>query len=223
MPLDRRAKRGYNRYTTLRNTTAMEEKENLSPTRQRTLAAIHTAFYELLRKMPFEKITIRNICDEAKVSKFTFYNYYCDKYELAEALEEEFIGGLCDIIEGPELSEAGNSLRSKNVWNYITDHAEEYRALTTLTLNGVNFNQYLLERLQKLTQKQIADGVPISHVMVAKINDDRVFATFVSSIIAAFVAAFTFCKELKIHSEHKFFVFSCKNIFLHVFLSFLRF
>ena len=41
----------------------MEEKENLSPTRQRTLAAIHTAFYELLRKMPFEKITIRNICD----------------------------------------------------------------------------------------------------------------------------------------------------------------
>ena len=157
MPLDRRAKRGYNRYTTLRNTTAMEEKENLSPTRQRTLAAIHTAFYELLRKMPFEKITIRNICDEAKVSKFTFYNYYCDKYELAEALEEEFIGGLCDIIEGPELSEAGNSLRSKNVWNYITDHAEEYRALTTLTLNGVNFNQYLLERLQKLTQKQIAE------------------------------------------------------------------
>lgn len=137
----------------------MEEKENLSPTRQRTLAAIHTAFYELLRKMPFEKITIRNICDEAKVSKFTFYNYYCDKYELAEALEEEFIGGLCTAIEGPELSEAGNSLRSKNVWNYITDHAEEYRALTTLTLNGVNFNQYLLERLQKLTQKQIADGV----------------------------------------------------------------
>ena len=70
--------------------------------------------------------------------------------ELAEALEEEFIGGLCTAIEGPELSEAGNSLRSKNVWNYITDHAEEYRALTTLTLNGVNFNQYLLERLQKL-------------------------------------------------------------------------
>lgn len=34
-------------------------------------------------------------------------------------------------------------------------------------------------------EKQIAEGIPISHVMVAKINDDRVFATFVSCNVLA--------------------------------------
>lgn len=137
----------------------MEEQENLSPTRQRTVAAIRSAFIGLLRTMPFESITIRNICQAAQVSKFTFYNYYCDKYELAQKLQDEFIGGLCDTIETPEFSEQGNRERDRAVYEYVSTRAEEYHALTTLTLDGVNFNQRLLEGLRRLTQKQIEDGV----------------------------------------------------------------
>lgn len=38
---------------------------------------------------------------------------------------------------------------------------------------------------REFVEKQIAEGIPISHVMVAKINDDRVFATFVSCNVLA--------------------------------------
>lgn len=137
----------------------MEQTENMSPTRQRTVSSIRTAFLALLSERPFETITVRTICEAAKVSKFTFYNYYCDKYALAEAIRENFIDGLCNAIEAPEFSEKGNKERSEKVYRYVFEKKEEYHALTTLTLNGVNFNQRLLERLQVLTLRQIEDGV----------------------------------------------------------------
>lgn len=109
--------------------------------------------------MPFEKITVRLLCQEAQVSKFTFYNYYCDKYELARSIQDEFIGGLCDTIESYDLSEEGSTQRDRDTYEYISARAVEYRALTTLTLEGINFNQRLLQALQRLTRKQIDDGV----------------------------------------------------------------
>ena len=63
------------------------------------------------------------------------------------------------FIEAPEFSEKGNKERSEKVYRYVFEKKEEYHALTTLTLNGVNFNQRLLERLQVLTLRQIEDGV----------------------------------------------------------------
>lgn len=137
----------------------MEGNENLSPTRRRTLAAIHAAFIELLLKQPFESITIRDICKAAQVSKFTFYNYYCDKYALAESIQNEFLDGFCRIIDGYDLSEQGTKDRNRARYLYIAERREEYRALTTLSLDGVNFNQRLQKRLQILHQKQIDDGV----------------------------------------------------------------
>ena len=34
----------------------------------------------LMLKRPFEKITIKNICDETGVIRATFYNHFEDKY-----------------------------------------------------------------------------------------------------------------------------------------------
>ena len=40
---------------------------------------------------PFEKITIKMITDEAGVIRPTFYNYFCDKYEVVEWIFNENI------------------------------------------------------------------------------------------------------------------------------------
>ena len=133
--------------------------KNMSPTQQRTVAAIRQAFLALLKERPFENITVKMICTAAQVSKFTFYNYYCDKYALAEAISEDFIDGMCNAIESSEYSESGNIERGKKVYRFVTEKKDVYHALSTLTLNGVNFSQRLLEKLQKLTQRQIRDGM----------------------------------------------------------------
>ena len=133
--------------------------KNMSPTQQRTVAAIRQAFLALLKERPFENITVKMICTAAQVSKFTFYNYYCDKYALAEGISEDFIDGLCNAIESSEFSESGNIERSKKVYRFVTEKKDVYHSLSTLTLNGVNFSQRLLEKLQQLTQRQIRDGM----------------------------------------------------------------
>ena len=41
---------------------------------------------EMQGEMPFEKITVKEVCERAMTSRITFYNYYNDKYALLEEL-----------------------------------------------------------------------------------------------------------------------------------------
>lgn len=49
-----------------------------------TKRLIANSFKELMLKMPFEKITIKTITDNANIIRPTFYNHFHDKYELVE-------------------------------------------------------------------------------------------------------------------------------------------
>ena len=51
---------------------------------QKTQRAIHGALAELLRRQPFGKITVYDICEQAMVSRTAFYAHYYDKYDLLE-------------------------------------------------------------------------------------------------------------------------------------------
>lgn len=41
---------------------------------------------EVMLKKPFEKITIKNVCDQAGVIRATFYNHFEDKYDCLNAI-----------------------------------------------------------------------------------------------------------------------------------------
>jgi len=47
--------------------------------------------YNLMLKKNFEKITIKQICDEVGVIRGTFYNHFMDKYEALEYLTKELL------------------------------------------------------------------------------------------------------------------------------------
>ena len=61
---------------------------------KRTRKLISQAFFGLLRKKKFEKISIQEIADSAMINRATFYAHYEDKYELLidflSNLKEEF-------------------------------------------------------------------------------------------------------------------------------------
>lgn len=57
----------------------MEEKRDVEK-------ALAKSLKTLAVKMPFEKITIKNITDGAGVIRVTFYNHFQDKYDLLEAI-----------------------------------------------------------------------------------------------------------------------------------------
>lgn len=56
-----------------------------------TRALIGESLKVLMKEHPFEKITIKMITDEAGVIRPTFYNYFCDKYEVLEWIFNENI------------------------------------------------------------------------------------------------------------------------------------
>jgi len=56
---------------------------------KKTLRAIRTAFLQLRGQRPLEKITVKELCELAEISKATFYIHYRDLYDLSERLQKE--------------------------------------------------------------------------------------------------------------------------------------
>lgn len=72
----------------------------------RTKNSLIRTMRDMLSEMPFEKITVKGICERAGISRITFYNYYSDKYALLEELFRSM---------GSELEQQFNELQKKNV------------------------------------------------------------------------------------------------------------
>lgn len=54
---------------------------------QKTIEAIHKAFEELICEMDYEKITVKELCERAKINKKTFYRYYAVLDDLLAELQ----------------------------------------------------------------------------------------------------------------------------------------
>lgn len=59
-------------------------KENEDRRIIKTRKSIKDALVALMSEKPFEKITVKEICERAYTSRITFYNYYSDKYALLD-------------------------------------------------------------------------------------------------------------------------------------------
>lgn len=58
---------------------------------QETKKKFKKALVSLLAKSTFEHISVTNLCLEASVSRFSFYSYYSDKYELADEFYKDML------------------------------------------------------------------------------------------------------------------------------------
>ncbi|MHC5374894.1 TetR/AcrR family transcriptional regulator [Enterococcus sp. LJL120] len=57
----------------------------------RTKRNILNGMIALLERKSFEKITVKDICQEAEISRSAFYLHYVDKYQMIEAYQKELI------------------------------------------------------------------------------------------------------------------------------------
>lgn len=56
-----------------------------------TKMVIQEAFYDLIKKKPFSKITVSDICKSADISRPTFYLHYEDIYALLDEIGENMV------------------------------------------------------------------------------------------------------------------------------------
>lgn len=64
-----------------------------------TRMRIKEAFFVLLEKEAFSKITVTDICNLAEINRATFYKHYLDPADLLQKLEEEILDTMHSTIQ----------------------------------------------------------------------------------------------------------------------------
>lgn len=64
----------------------------------KTHAKLRASFAEMMKEIPFEQITVFDLCDRAKIRRATFYKHFKDKYDflsyIVSLLQEEIVDKL---------------------------------------------------------------------------------------------------------------------------------
>ncbi|WP_207694413.1 hypothetical protein DOK67_0001010 [Enterococcus sp. DIV0212c] len=122
-----------------------------------TKKKIAKVFKKLVAEIGFEKVTIAKIMQESKMRRQTFYDYFQDKYELADWIFQQ------EAIEKIEdnLAYEGWQVIVENLFVYFEENQIFYRKI--LLFEGQNsFQEYYTQHLKLL----------ISQVLVVKQKPD---------------------------------------------------
>ena len=141
------------------------------------------SFKKLARTRPIEKITIREITDEAGVIRPTFYNHFQDKYELLEwIIKRELIDPIEPLLDNGMLKEA-------LILPLTT--MEKDKAFYTRAVNLVGQNSFseTLKKaiaemaLSRLNRKKIDELLPYKDWLTAERVADYFSATLCYAVI----------------------------------------
>ena len=72
---------------------------------QKTIEAIKSTFEELICEKEYEKITVKELCDRARINKKTFYHYYPTLEDLLAELQMQMSQGYIEMVKDYKLPE----------------------------------------------------------------------------------------------------------------------
>lgn len=110
--------------------------------------------YLLMREKPFEKITIKQICDRTGVIRGTFYNHFMDKYEALEYLIQSMF---YDNVKSFELD-----VVFKNIFYTVNTYGDFFKDCFKIT--GQNGFEELLQNTFRDLFNQLLDTLDMSQV-----------------------------------------------------------
>ncbi|MDR3596931.1 TetR/AcrR family transcriptional regulator [Clostridium sp.] len=117
----------------------------------KTRENIKTAFINLLLINDFKDITIQNIIDEALIGRSTFYDHYCDKYDLLEHLVNEVLTDFNFFIkERFNLSSRGDFINFfSSIIEYYSKQRNVFLALLKVHTESIDLYNGLLNILKE--------------------------------------------------------------------------
>lgn len=126
------------------------EKEDLRV--KKTRRNIHKSFMYLFYNYDFEKITVKNIAEQAEIGRKTFYLHYLDKYDLVDKIVKEMFDELEEICE----QKKGTGLKKgSQIW---FDYFDEHRVFFTRLFKIPNSSDYK-NQLKRLIVHQLTENV----------------------------------------------------------------
>jgi AcrR family transcriptional regulator len=147
---------------------------------------IREAFFELIEKIGFEKITVSNLTKKAVINRSTFYLHYTDKYDLLNKLETEVLNGVRAILATLDfetiLSAADGSgpyPHIVKILNFVKDNERFY----TLILSSKGDPSFITKVGELI--RSVVSGV------IQENNITSMFKVPVNYVIALFISTIT--------------------------------
>lgn len=108
-----------------------------------TKILIKDALSQLLKEKPFEKISIKELCDLADINRGTFYSHYKDLSDLQDKIYKEFFDNF-KLSFVPMLEKASeDTLTSENMILEIIKFLHNNKSLCQIMLHGANKDNFL--------------------------------------------------------------------------------
>ena len=126
--------------------------ENLDNRVRYTKAVLQQALLKILQAKHIDKVTIKELCDEARVNRGTFYLHYATPNDLLMEIEQQFIDE--NMVQfNPYFHEGYETSYMANLFAGILKNRELCRIIM-----GKNGNPRFIERIQKMIRPSIIDG-----------------------------------------------------------------
>ena len=137
----------------------MEKDKRVTKTKKN----LKNTFINLILCKPFDKITIKELCDASDTSRITFYAHYKDKYDLIEDISKDMVEGA--KLEYRRLQTENNAEKNpiKSYCNFLDcvlnvyyDHFEFFSHISSYENPYLNFSlyEYILKYLKIHTQRR---------------------------------------------------------------------
>ena len=114
--------------------------------RSLTKEQIQQAFLSLMKSTPFEKITIDQVSQSARITRSTFYRYYEDKYQLLAEIEDDVISNL---IHSTFMKDSTPADTGELVRRILKEYQQQFPKLHILlgTTSNLDFEQKLEQQM----------------------------------------------------------------------------
>lgn len=123
--------------------------ENLDTRVRYTKAALQQSLLKILINKPIDKVTIKELCDGAKLNRGTFYLHYTTPNDVLMEIEQQFIDENLSHVS-PYLQNSRKTSRFNDMFTCILKNRDVCRILM-----GHNGNPKFVERMSQLMR----DGV----------------------------------------------------------------
>ena len=144
---------------------------------QDTKAKLAQALKNLMLDMPFDKISVTRICDEAQVHRKTFYYHFKDKYDLVNWIYDSEVAKFSLMDAGSQDPEAGLHY-FQAICHYLYDNRAFYHK--ALQIEGQNS---FLDHFYNLTRPIVRER--LGQLMGESKIDDFTTDFFTDAIVAA--------------------------------------
>ena len=154
---------------------------------EKTKHMIKTTMLELMKKKPVNKITVKEICENAYTSRITFYTYYEDKYDLIEDIATDIKS---EILNYYELLQSRNNAANDviqahmNIVDSILETEKKY-------FDSTGFTPHTLSPEMQLFYfryiKQFVADIETSLVKINPRYPEKLFSAFLAGGVWAYI------------------------------------